>query len=223
MAKRMDSLPCRSGHGSDDIDLAKGICEGCRVERVRRQLEDLREGRRRGRPHGMTAEEILSAFSERSADGCLIWLGATDSGGYGQLVFQGAHIRVHSLAWLTFKGPLVEGMVLDHECHNKAALSGVCPGGACTHRRCFDPEHLAMKSHKENINSSPLGRSWKTHCVNGHEFNEENTIFLRTRNNSRCCRICTNKRKREAYRNMYWTDERRQRHMDRLRGDELDD
>lgn len=44
MAKRMDSLPCRSGHGSDDIDLAKGICEGCRVERVRRQLEDLREG-----------------------------------------------------------------------------------------------------------------------------------------------------------------------------------
>ncbi len=70
-------------------------------------------------------------------------------------------------------------MTLDHLCRNKA---------------CVNPEHLEPVTQKENVlrGVGPTAiNAKKTHCIRGHEFNEQNTIF-HPRTNYRTCRVCKN-------------------------------
>lgn len=126
------------------------------------------------------------------ADGCWLWTAGTHRSGYGVFSVRKKRIYAHRFAYEALVGAIPDGLVLDHECHNKDA--DCAGGGGCLHRRCVNPAHLRAVTHREN---SLSGKSvWavnarKTHCPQGHPYSEENTIVHPVgRNTVRVCRIC---------------------------------
>lgn len=71
----------------------------------------------------------IARFSGRwvlSTNGCWIWAGRLKDG-YGRIVVDGEVLYAHRYAWRLYKGPIPEGMVIDH---------------ICMDRRCVNPSHL---------------------------------------------------------------------------------
>lgn len=102
-----------------------------------------------------------------------------DRDGYGYKYRRMAHRVAYEEAY----GPIPEGMTIDHVCHN-ADLS--CKGGAtCPHRACINPQHLEAVPIAENIGRI---RGRKTHCPQGHPYDEANTILQEGKYKS--CRTC---------------------------------
>lgn len=161
-----------------------------------------RTGRSPNRPKGLSIAELLDLYSERHPSGCLIWQRPPTKEGYGQLNVNGEVTRVHRLAWIEANGPIPASLVVDHECHNRAAARGECSGGACLHRLCIERSHLEAKTIAQNFASSPLTttsiNAARTHCANGHEFTVENT-YIRPDNGARTCLACNLNRKRKDY------------------------
>jgi hypothetical protein len=109
--------------------------------------------------------------------GCWLWLGSTDKLGYGK-VNVGGHYLAHRLAYADTVGPIPDGMLVLHRCDMPS---------------CVNPEHLYVGDDQDNMDDMvERGRGnsgWRgmTHCVNGHEWNEENTYW---RGKWRNCRVC---------------------------------
>lgn len=117
---------------------------------------------------------------------CHLWKAGKDSGGYGAFSIvrngkrsmRGAHILVFE----SVHGPVPEGLELDHLCRVRA---------------CVRDSHLEPVQHRTNVSrglvpaifaSKQNERRSKTHCKNGHEFNEKNTWFQNKNGKSR--RVC---------------------------------
>jgi len=49
-------------------------------------------------------------------DTCWLWTGALHPDGYGQFKYEGKCRRAHVVAYILFKGPVPEGLELDHTC-----------------------------------------------------------------------------------------------------------
>lgn len=81
-----------------------------------------------------TLSELLEAHTDRSGD-CWIWLKAKDPLGYGRQRWGGREWLVHRLAYMDSKGPIPEGLLIDHACRN--------PG-------CVRPSHLRLATQKQN-------------------------------------------------------------------------
>lgn len=134
-------------------------------------------------------------------DGCWIYTGSVmPRGGYGSFgIRKGVSVLAHRASYQFAVGPIPVGAQLDHECHTRDKK---CPGGACIHRRCINPGHLAPVTSRENslrsLNSTPGRNAAKTHCVNGHEFTPENTrLYIgKSGYENRECRTCRRSRKR---------------------------
>lgn len=115
-------------------------------------------------------------FAEsRDPDACWEWPLSTASHGYGQIGWgvrpERGLVLTHRLAWLLFHGPIPAGMTVDHECRN---------------RPCCNPAHLRLLTNIENARDN--GNARKTHCPQGHPYNDENT--WRTPRGHRQCRQC---------------------------------
>lgn len=67
--------------------------------------------------------------------GCWEWTGATRGEGYGSVAWKGAWYPVHRLIYEDKVGPIPEGLVIDHICHNLP---------------CANPDHLRPITHKQN-------------------------------------------------------------------------
>jgi len=109
--------------------------------------------------------------------GCLIWTGYLDSGGYGRVGFKKKSHPVHRLLWHHYVGPIPEGLVLDHLCKNPS---------------CANIEHMEVVTNEENIARGQLwesGNQRKTHCPQGHPYDEANTLRRKNRN-GRDCKTC---------------------------------
>lgn len=110
--------------------------------------------------------------------GCWEWQGC-ESRGYGQFWYNKKLKATHQISYELFKGNIPKGLELDHLCRNK---------------RCCNPDHLEAVTHKENTQRGLVGfvsglkQRAKTHCPQGHEYNEENT-HIRP-NGDRQCRVC---------------------------------
>lgn len=102
--------------------------------------------------------------------------------GYGRISGELAH-RVF---WREARGPVPEGLVLDHLCRN---------------RRCVNPEHLEPVTLGENIRRGISANGSKTSCSNGHKFTPSNTFNYVYRGvKRRRCRICHRVRTKEHVR-----------------------
>lgn len=125
-----------------------------------------------------------------SNDECWLWLGGKTYGGYGVIGSGGRHglIRAHRLSWEIANSKIPEGLWVLHKCDNPP---------------CVNPKHLFLGTQSDNMNDCiAKGRQpnyRKSHCVNGHEYTEENT-YTRPRDGARMCRICTRLSIREHYR-----------------------
>jgi hypothetical protein len=111
--------------------------------------------------------------------GCLEWLASKNVFGYGIIwkgPGRGQMYLAHRVAYELTVGPIPEGKELDHLCRN---------------RGCVEVTHLEPVSHRVNMLRAPdsiITRSRdKTHCPQGHAYDEGNTVRSQGR---RQCRIC---------------------------------
>lgn len=128
---------------------------------------------------------------EVQQNGCWDWLGSKWQG-YGQIWVQGGLVKAHRYSYETYIGQISDGLEIDHLCQNPS---------------CVNPFHLQPVTHLENLRRGNtryhLG-NWqkgKTHCPQGHPYNEANTIMHANKTHvSRQCRICNKLRCKEYYR-----------------------
>jgi hypothetical protein len=125
---------------------------------------------------GTIKERLSSRIAIDAATNCWNWTGAISAGKYGSIYYQGRMQKAHRVTWLVERGPIPDGMDLDHLCRNT---------------RCCNPVHLEPVTRAENLRRSPnMDRhSHRTHCKRGHEFTPENTM-IRKKMGWRSCRTC---------------------------------
>ena len=104
--------------------------------------------------------------------------------GYVYMWIERRMVRLHRWSYEHFIGPIPEGMVLDHTCCDPTSCDG---GNTCPHRKCVNPLHLMPITNVENVQRGHNRMRERTHCPQGHEYNEENTRWYDGR---RYCRQC---------------------------------
>lgn len=123
-------------------------------------------------------------------DGCWLWKASVNNQGYGRFSVESRAQYAHRVAFVLFRGPVPDGLVIDH---------------LCRVRRCVNPAHLRAVTQRENILaegslSDSRVRAMKTHCLRGHPFDAANTLV--NKHGHRACRMC-----RDAARRL-WTKAR---------------
>ena len=149
-----------------------------------------------------TALKILADGTSIAANGCWHFRGSKYSRGYAILTIAGQRMAASRWAYRMFVGPIPEGLVVDHMCHNED-LS--CAGGSkCWHRRCVRPEHLTVTDRGENSRRGRCGayNLSKVTCPQGHVYTGANlrTGLQRGGTPYRRCRICSRRQARKSYR-----------------------
>lgn len=128
---------------------------------------------------------MSSGFWQRVDKGatCWEWTGGKVGRGYGAAYVDGVQRPAHRVAYEELRGPVPDGLDLDHLCRNRA---------------CVNPDHLEPVSRRVNLLRSPITltarKAAQVECVNGHEFTPENTAI--NKNGTRRCRECVRIRQR---------------------------
>ncbi len=140
---------------------------------------------RRWRAHGdplHTPPSALDRFHEKyvtdAVTGCMIWTAHRNADGYGQFGVDGKTVSAHRFAYEQFVGAIPDGLVIDHLCRNRA---------------CCNPHHLRVCTRRENTlapgSEAPAAiHAAKTHCPDGHPYNDANTRVYRGKRQCRECR-----------------------------------
>jgi hypothetical protein len=126
---------------------------------------------------------LLAKAAGFGEDDCWIWGGAKNDMGYGMIRIEGKARYTHILAYTAFVGPIPDGHQVDHRCHDPRNCVG---GPACPHRPCFNFRHLKAVTPQEN--SARSVPRYRTHCPQGHPYDEANTAA--SANGGRVCRKC---------------------------------
>lgn len=97
------------------------------------------------RIHGDAEARFMSYLSEPDENGCILWTGATNRGGYGQTstTITGKQVMAlaHRYSFELANGPIPLGSVIHHICHV---------------RLCVNPDHLVNATNLDNIIESHL-------------------------------------------------------------------
>lgn len=127
-----------------------------------------------------TLEHIESRIIPEPNSGCWLWVGVTNQYGYGRLSEgHSKKLSAHRVAYELIKGPIPDGMVLDHLCRVPC---------------CVNPDHLEPVTHAENCrrgNAGPVAAARQmaiTHCPQGHEYSVDNTYV--NKRGARQCKTC---------------------------------
>lgn len=133
-------------------------------------------------------ERFWARVERRGPEECWPWLSTRTSNGYGScrpLSGEDTKTTAHRVAYELTRGPIPEGMELDHLCRNRA---------------CVNPAHMEPVSHQQNCKRGVWARPRKTHCVNGHELSGDNIKWYLSRGKywSRGCKACDRERARKA-------------------------
>lgn len=130
-------------------------------------------------------ERFMAFVDDSGGPGsCHPWMGARNSKGYGSFNADG---RVQlAPRWLLghLRGkPLATEEWACHHCDNG-------------HLGCVNRDHLYIGDASTNMQDAyDHGRKFKTHCVNGHPFDDANTLVLSS--GKRQCRACSRDRMRD--------------------------
>jgi hypothetical protein len=106
-------------------------------------------------------------------DGCWPWLAHVGPDGYGRFRWQNRQRVAHRVVYELLVGSVPAGLQLDHLCRN---------------RSCVRPDHLEPVTARENVRRSPIHVANRTHCPQGHPYDEVNT-FIRS-DGARVCKTC---------------------------------
>jgi hypothetical protein len=129
-----------------------------------------------------TSKPLIERFWSKvgKTDTCWLWTGSLHPRtGYGRLRLgtQGSPtVNAHRAAYMLLVGPVPEGLYIDHLCRNRA---------------CVNPAHLEPVTNAENVlrgSSFAAANARKTHCPQGHLYDEPNTVLIDGR--WRRCRAC---------------------------------
>lgn len=131
-------------------------------------------------------DRVEAHTSQSDGDGCLLWTGCCDRGGYAQITYLGKSVRVHRLIVERRLGRKLEPKeTVDHTCHNR---DGACfDGSQCKHRRCLNEYHLEVVPIKTNTlrgKGITAENYRKEFCSRGHKYSGVNA------NGSRICVEC---------------------------------
>jgi hypothetical protein len=119
--------------------------------------------------------------------GCWLWTGTVAPNGYGRISMGSKYPGAHRVAYELLVGPIPVGTELDHLCRVRLCVKVVADEQG--------PAHLEAVTHAENIRR---GVGWltvaemmraKTHCPQGHPYDEANTYRWRG-TGGRQCRAC---------------------------------
>jgi hypothetical protein len=123
---------------------------------------------------------------------CWIWTG-TKGNGYGYFWDGRRNAQAHRFSYEMHVGPIPAGLTLDHLCRNPS---------------CVNPAHLEPVTLAVNLARSDRSRPMngehnrsKTHCPQGHPYDEENTA-RDLRDGGRYCRTCKREKARERRRRL---------------------
>ena len=114
---------------------------------------------------------------------CWEWQAGKDKG-YGVFYAAGRLWRAHRVSYELIKGAVPKGLELDHLCRNPS---------------CVNPAHLEAVTCSVNTLRGLKGRLGKTHCPQGHPYDEKNSYFRASRPSRRECRICHNAQSNQSY------------------------
>lgn len=92
---------------------------------------------KRYKPSGI--DEVEWLMRNRYVDpatGCWEWTGARFNGRYGMVRYKGSYVGAHRVVWLETFGPVPAGLWVLHTCDNPP---------------CFNPAHLWLGTHQENM------------------------------------------------------------------------
>ena len=128
---------------------------------------------------------FMALITVDTDSGCWNWIGCGAGGSkakgyYGSFYYKGTKGYTHRLSYEHFKGPIPDGLQIDHLCRN---------------RRCCNPAHLEAVTPRVNVGRGE--RPTSTHCPNGHEFTSDNTYLTPT--GHRRCVQCRKDQLKENY------------------------
>ena len=126
--------------------------------------------------HLTPLQRLQTMYVPVTESGCWVWVADENGHGYGRVKINGKLFMAHRAVYELFKGPIPEGLELDH---------------LCRVTQCVNPDHLEAITPQVNTLRS-LGitsmNAKKTHCDHGHEFTLDNTHVRE--NGGRICRAC---------------------------------
>lgn len=110
---------------------------------------------------------------------CWLWNAAQNAEGYGNFTFGGRTVKAHRFTYELLVGPIPEGLELDH---------------LCRVHHCVNLAHLEPVTRSVNSQRGVNANTRKTHCPQGHPYDEGNTTRCKGR---RYCRSCNRVQKRQ--------------------------
>jgi hypothetical protein len=150
------------------------------------------DGRRRGCFRKLSPEEKLQRFWAKVQRGkdqeCWPWLGAKQATRglfYGVYGWEGKPQRTHRIAYMLKKGPIPEGLVVRHTCHNPI---------------CCNPAHLETGTQAQNVEDAVRAGRIAAGERSGRRKHPEAFPI-----GDDCRRSKLNKRKVLAIHRSYWT------------------
>ena len=158
----------------------------------------------------MTPATLPSRFAAKTmAATCTVWIGATNSKGYGLIAVNGRIELAHRVAWEAENGPIPDGMVIDHLCRVRNCVR-------VSHLDCVRVSHLELVTSAENTRRGRAVVALRVGeaCTNGHEIQSEADLYRRATGAVEC-RVC----RRAQRRSHSETRPTRQRRAEGVRAD----